>query len=98
LTRHSGYRHRTRTIFTRGAGSRSGPRPEVYLLEYEQGQRVVIDIDPSTHGGMPHRRYQGKVGRVLERRGRGYIVGVEVGSKLKKLSVMPEHIKPLGEV
>jgi len=95
LTRHTGYRHRTRRLFTKPAGSRSGPRPEVYLQEYQVGQAVAIDIDPSTHGGMPHRRYQGRVGRIVEKRGRGYVVAVELGSKLKKLHVLPEHIKPL---
>jgi len=97
LTRHSGYRHRTRRLFSRDVGARSGPRPEVYLQEYEIGQQVAIDINSSTHKGMPHKRYQGKVGKVVERRGRGYIVEVALGSKLKKLSVLPEHLKPLPQ-
>lgn len=96
MTRHSGYRHRTRRLFTRGVGARSGPRPEVYLHEYEIGQAVAIDVDPSTHRGMPHRRYQGRVGRIVEKRGRGYVVEIELGSKMKRLSVLPEHIKPLS--
>jgi ribosomal protein L21E len=28
----------------------------------------------------------------VEKRGRGYIVAVRLGSKLKKLSVLPEHM------
>jgi large subunit ribosomal protein L21e len=38
------------------------------LVEYPVGSKVVIDIDPSVHKGMPHKRYQGKVGVVLGRR------------------------------
>ncbi|MCS7145073.1 MAG: 50S ribosomal protein L21e [Nitrososphaerota archaeon] len=97
MTRHSGYRHRTRRLFTRGVGARSGPNPDVYLQAYEIGQKVAIDIDPSTQKGMPHKRYQGRVGRIVEKRGRGYIVEVELGSKLKRLSVLPEHLKPLPQ-
>lgn len=96
MTKHSGFRHRTRRLLTKGAGSRSGPRPEVHLQDYEIGQAVAIDIDPSTHGGIPHRRYQGRVGKILEKKGRGYVVAIELGSKLKKLHVLPEHIKPLS--
>jgi large subunit ribosomal protein L21e len=43
---------------------------------------------------MPHRRYHGRVGRIVEKRGRGYVVAVQIGSKLRKLSVLPEHLRP----
>ena len=53
MARHHGYRSRTRTLMTRPAGSRMGPKPDVYLVEYPVGSKVVIDIDPSVHKGMP---------------------------------------------
>jgi large subunit ribosomal protein L21e len=75
-------------------GERAGPRPEVYLSELPIGGKVSIIIDPSTHKGLPHRRYHGRIGEIVEKRGRGYIVAVTVGSKRKLLSILPEHLRP----
>ena len=67
-----------------------GPKPDVYLVEYPVGSKVVIDIDPSVQKGMPHKRYQGKVGIVL---GRSYEVELYLGSKRKVLYVLPDHLR-----
>jgi len=56
---------------------------------------VVVKIDPGTHKGMPHRKYQGKVGTVTETRSRSYLVEVKVGSTIKKIIARPEHLKLL---
>jgi len=65
------------------------------LRDYEVNERVVVDINPSIHKGMPHRRYHGKVGVVVGRRGRAYILKMMDGSVEKTLIVRPEHLKPL---
>lgn len=63
------------------------------LQEFEIGEKVCIDIDPSFHRGMPHPRYQGLTGEVEGKQGNAYKVGVYVGSKHKTLIVFPEHLK-----
>lgn len=63
------------------------------LQEFEIGERVCIDIDPSFHKGMPHPRYQGYTGEIEGKQGNAYKVGVKVGSKHKTLLVFPEHLK-----
>ncbi len=88
-----GFRRKSRGYLLKPKGSRSGPSPDIYLKEYNVGDRVYIVIDPATHKGSPHRRYHGKVGEVVEKRGRGYIVAVKLGNKVKKLSLLPNHIK-----
>ncbi|MEL9997749.1 MAG: 50S ribosomal protein L21e, partial [Sulfolobales archaeon] len=50
--------------------------------------------NPAIHGGMPHRRYFGKVATVIGRRGRAYEVEVFLGNKRKVLYVLPEHLRP----
>ena len=95
LTRHSGFRARCRSLLSKEVGERAGPKPEVYLKEIPIGSKVSINIDPAAHKGSPHRRYHGKIGEIVEKRGRGYIVAVTVGSKKKLLSVLPEHIRPI---
>lgn len=55
---------------------------------------MVFDINPSVHKGMPHRRYHGMMGVILEKRGRAYAVETTVGSAKKTVIARPEHIKP----
>jgi len=64
------------------------------LYEYQPGARVVVKIDPSVHKGMPHRRYHGKIGTVIDKRGRSYILSVTQGEAVKEIIVRSEHIEP----
>jgi large subunit ribosomal protein L21e len=64
------------------------------LREYTIGQKVDVIIDPSVAKGQPHRRFHGKVGTILEKRGRAYVVGLKDGEKPKQLIVRPEHLVP----
>ncbi|MEM0383885.1 MAG: 50S ribosomal protein L21e [Candidatus Caldarchaeum sp.] len=88
-----GFRRKSRGYLLKPRGSRSGPTPDIYLREYSVGDRVYITINPSVQKGSPHRRYHGRMGEVVEKRGRGYIVAVKVGNKEKKLSLLPDHIR-----
>jgi len=63
------------------------------LQEFEIGEKVCIDIDPSFHKGMPHPRYQGFTGEIEGKQGDAYKVGVNVGGKHKVLLVFPEHLR-----
>ena len=49
-------------------------------------------MNPSTHKGAPHRRYHGKIGEVLGKRGRAYVVKVRLGEKFKTLTILPDHL------
>lgn len=64
------------------------------LHEYKLGEKVVIEINPSVHKGMPHRRYQGNVGIIVAKRGRAYTVNVTQGDAVKEIIILPEHLKP----
>jgi len=91
LARSKGFRRKTRYIlhkkFVRGLS---------YLLhDYKAGEKVVVNIDPSEHKGMPHRRFQGKVG-VVDRVGRRTLVlKVNIGNKEKSVTTRLNHIKPI---
>ncbi|MFQ6085744.1 MAG: 50S ribosomal protein L21e [Candidatus Bathyarchaeia archaeon] len=64
------------------------------IRRYRVGERVVIRIDRGVHAGMPHRRYQGRVGTIVEERGSSYVVEIAVGKrKVKKIISRPEHLK-----
>jgi len=63
------------------------------LAGYEVGEKVVIDIDSGVHKGMPHKRYQGKIGTVVERRGRAYVVEIPQRKTVKLIIATPEHLR-----
>jgi len=69
---------------------------EPFLREFRPGERVVIEIEPSSQKGMPHPRFKGRIGTVKARRGNSYLVGIKVGKKEKVLTARPEHLKPAG--
>jgi len=64
------------------------------LYKYNSGEKVVIKIDSSIHGGMPHSDIKEKVCVVTEQRGRAYILAVVEENKIRELIVRPEHLVP----
>ena len=89
-----GLRRKTRSLLRKRARERGKSSLSRILYEYRPGDKVVIDIDPSIHKGMPHRRYQGKVGVILAKKGRAYRVSVTQERATKEIIVRPEHMKP----
>ncbi len=92
--RSKGFLSRSRSFLSKTPRERGFPPVNRFLKEFEIGEKVVIDVEPSMREGIPHRRYQGKVGVVVGRRGRAYLVDVRVGRrKVKHLIVPPIHLK-----
>lgn len=90
-----GLRHKTRKLLRKSIREKGAIPPlSKILIRYRVGDKVYIVADPSIHSGMPHRRYIGRTGTIVGFRGRALIVEVEVGSKIKKLFLLPEHVKP----
>ncbi|MFH1450450.1 MAG: hypothetical protein ABIF92_00525, partial [archaeon] len=63
------------------------------LQTFKKGARVRLHINPAVHSGMPHPRFQGRLGTVLGSRGRAFIVGIKDGNLLKQFTCRPEHLK-----
>jgi large subunit ribosomal protein L21e len=89
-----GYRAGTRRLLKKAPRERGKMRISKLLHEYQPGSCVVIRIDASVPKGMPHRRYHGKVGTIVNRRGRSYVVSVTQGEAVKEIIVRPEHLEP----
>ncbi|MFW9984068.1 MAG: 50S ribosomal protein L21e [Candidatus Odinarchaeota archaeon] len=96
VKRSHGYRVGSRKLMTKKTRERGLPSLGKLLRIYEEGERVDIIIDPSIHGGQPHRRYHGRVGIIRGRRGRSYEVETTLGKKVKLLIIRPEHLRPSG--
>ena len=94
MRKSKGYRSGTRRLFTKEPRERGKMKLSRLLYEYQPGSQVVVQIDSSVHKGMPHRRYHGRVGTVLSKRGRSYVISVSQGDALKEIIVRPEHLEP----
>jgi len=94
--RHSvGYRNRTRSVLKKRPRERGLSPINRILRDYAEGEKVAVKIDPSTVKGMPHRRFQGKTGTIMGKRGRAYVVKAHMGGYEKTIIIRPEHISPL---
>ncbi|PSN90086.1 50S ribosomal protein L21e [Candidatus Marsarchaeota G2 archaeon OSP_D] len=96
MTRNKGYRNKSRSLLTKAPRESGLPPPSAFIKEFGVGSKVVIDIEPSVQKGMPHRRYQGKIGTIVEKRGRAYVVKVPMEPEDRVIVVRPVHIKPFG--
>ena len=94
MPRSKGFRRGARSILRKNPRKR-GLQPIGRLLhEYEVEDKVVVKIDSSIHKGAPHTRYHGKVGVVVEKRGKAYVITLKEGQKVRTLIARPEHINP----
>jgi len=89
-----GLRAGSRSLLTKKLRERGKIGLSKILHEYKPGEKVVIEINPSVHRGMPHRRYHGNVGVIVAKKGRAYTVNVTQGDAVKEIIVLPEHLKP----
>jgi large subunit ribosomal protein L21e len=99
--RAKGFCHKTRSLLSRKPRESGKIGLSKILHGYVAGEKVVVKINPSVHKGMPHRRYHGKVGVIVQKKGRSYVVNVTQGDAVKEIIVRPEHLDPytaVGEV
>lgn len=97
MKRSRGYRAKTRSLLTREPRQKGKIGLSTLLHDYHPGEKVVIKINSTIQKGMPHRRFHGKIGVVMSKRGRAYTVNVSQGDAVKEIIVRPEHLAPLSE-
>jgi large subunit ribosomal protein L21e len=94
MKKSKGYRAGTRQLLRKEPREHGKLRISKLLYEYQPGSHVVIKIDSSVQKGMPHKRYHGKIGTIINKRGRSYVVNVPQGDAVKEIIVRPEHLEP----
>ena len=93
MGKSKGPRRKSRSVLTKRARERGKLGLSRLLAEYEVGEKVIINIDSGIHRGMPHKRFQGKVGTVVERRGKAYILDIPQRKTSKFVIAGPEHVR-----
>lgn len=93
MGKSKGPRRKSRSVLTKRVRERGKLGLSRLLAEYEVGEKVIINIDPGIHKGMPHKRFQGKVGTVVEKRGKAYILDIPQRKTSKFVIAGPEHLR-----
>lgn len=84
---------RSRTLKTR---ARSQKGPQQTIKEFKEGDIVALHFDTAQDKIM-HPRFKGKTGKVIEKRGRSYVVELNDGNAKKKIIALPVHLYKIGE-
>ena len=90
-----GLRRKSRAVMSKRVREKGRLGLSRLLMNYENGEKVVIRIDPAVHKGAPHKRYQGKVGVVVKKRGDAYLLEIPFTKKVKTIIATPEHLRRL---
>lgn len=89
-----GFRSKTRKKLRQRARKRATITK--FLQKFEIGEKVVIHPEPSSQKGMPFHRFKGRVGEIVNKRGRSYIVKIKDGRKIKQIISRPEHLRRIA--
>ena len=93
MTLHKGYRNKTRSLHKKNVRKRGLGSIEKFLIDFEIGNKVDIITNSGDHKrGMPHRRFHGKTGTIMGKRGRCYEIQLKIGNAKKMIIVGKEHL------
>lgn len=94
-TRYGGSRSRTRKTFRKNVKEHGKISITRYFQKLEQGERVLLKVEPAVQKGMYHARFHGYPATVVGKRGSCYLVSISDQGKKKELIVHPIHLKKM---
>ncbi len=92
MRRSKGFKSGTRYKLKRGVRAKGKISISKALQKFSIGDRVHVVIDPGVQKGMPHPRFHGKTGMVIEQRGRAYLVEISENNAKKAVICSPVHL------
>lgn len=93
MTSSKGYYTRARGLLKKPTREKGKLSISKLLTKHQIGSKVIIKMDSSVQKSLPHKRFHGKIGVVLEKRGRGYVVSVSKGNSVRSIIVRSEHLE-----
>ena len=93
--RSKGLRSKIRHLLLKDPRNKGRLPPNRVLAQFAVGARVAIKLEPSQHGGMTHKRFQGLTGTVAGKQGDAFVIDVLHGNMPKTLVVRAEHLLAL---
>lgn len=94
MTGSKGYYTRSRRLLKKPTREKGKLNIGKLLTKHEIGSQVIIKMDSSVQKSLPHKRFHGKIGVIVEKRGRGYVVSVPKGKSIRNIIVRSEHLEP----
>lgn len=85
-----GFRRRTRNLKVK-VKERGKVGIRRYFQKFEENDTVSISINPK-YRAIPYPKFQGRSGKIVDKRGRAYCVEIKDGNKMKMVLVTPEHL------
>lgn len=92
VQRIGGFRRKTRSKLKKPEGEKGKVAISRFFNKFEEGESVVLKIEPSVHAGMPYPRFQGKSGVVVGKQGECIKVLIKDGSMEKMIISHPVHL------
>lgn len=89
----SGPQRGTRHKLQNDARERGTSPPQRAVEEYEPGEKVHLDIDPSIQEGRFHPRFNGQTGTIAGKQGQAYKIDITDGDVEKTIITRPGHLK-----
>ncbi|HVP94453.1 MAG TPA: 50S ribosomal protein L21e [Methanoregulaceae archaeon] len=93
MAHHNGPRKKTRYKLKKALRERGISPVTSVIQQFAIGEKVHIVCNPSVQKGMPHRRFHGKTGTVLEKRGRAWVLEIRDGNADKVVIARSQHLK-----
>jgi len=88
----NGPRQGTRHKLQNDAREQGTSPPQRAVEQFDVGDTVHLDIDPSTEDGRYHPRFNGETGTVVGTQGKAYKVEITDGDVEKTLISLPVHL------
>jgi large subunit ribosomal protein L21e len=64
------------------------------IKSFNNGDMVAI-VPKGNFKDIPHPRYRGKIGKVVERRGNAYVVELKIMNSTKRLTIPALHLRKM---
>jgi large subunit ribosomal protein L21e len=93
MAKSKGIRRKSRSALTKKVRDKGRLPLSRLLTSYEEGEKVVINIDSGIHKAMPHKRYQGKVATIVGQRGKAYVMEIPQRQTVKTIITTAHHIR-----
>jgi large subunit ribosomal protein L21e len=93
MAHHNGPRKKTRYKFKKDLRKRGICPVTSVIQQFEIGEKVHVVCESSIQKGMPHRRFHGKTGTVLGKRGRAWVLEISDGNADKVVIARSQHLK-----
>lgn len=85
---------KSRHLLKKPARKKGMPPLSAILREYTNGDRITVILEPSVQRGRPHRRFHGKTGIIMGKRGKSYLINIKDMGREKLIISRPEHLRP----